>query len=113
MITRNVGRCTAATRGGGTSEQDVKKVRGMETKQEWYRAGHDVYTDGFHKLVRLVPHLVTPKSKRIKRYIYGLALQIRTMVAAIEITIIQSVVQKAGMLTDEAIRNGALKKITK
>ncbi|GKE76467.1 hypothetical protein Tco_1542587, partial [Tanacetum coccineum] len=60
----------------------------------------------------LVPHLVTPKNKRIKRYIYGLALQIRAMVAATEPTIIQSVVLKAGMLTDEAIRNGPLKKNT-
>ncbi|GKC86828.1 hypothetical protein Tco_1147477 [Tanacetum coccineum] len=31
------------------------------------------YTDRFHELARLVPHLVTPKSKRIERYVYGLA----------------------------------------
>ncbi|GKB32109.1 putative reverse transcriptase domain-containing protein [Tanacetum coccineum] len=37
---------------------------------------------------------------------------IRVMVAATEPTIIQSDVQKVGMLTDGAIRNGALKKIT-
>ncbi|GKB78646.1 reverse transcriptase domain-containing protein [Tanacetum coccineum] len=47
-------------------------------------AGHAVYTDRFHKLARLVPHLVTPESKNIKRYMYGLALQIRGMVAATE-----------------------------
>ncbi|GKE90376.1 putative reverse transcriptase domain-containing protein, partial [Tanacetum coccineum] len=35
------------------------------------------------------------------------------MVAATEPITIQSAVQKAGMLTDEAIRNGALKKVTK
>ncbi|GJV78445.1 reverse transcriptase domain-containing protein [Tanacetum coccineum] len=39
--------------------------------------------------------------------------KIRAMVAAIEPTTIQSVVLKAGMLTDEAIRNGSLKKNTK
>nr|GEZ34895.1 reverse transcriptase domain-containing protein [Tanacetum cinerariifolium] len=61
----------------------------------------------------LVPHLVTPENKIIKRYIYGLALQIRAMVAATEPTTIQSVVQKARMLADEAIKNGALKKIIK
>ncbi|GKB04120.1 putative reverse transcriptase domain-containing protein [Tanacetum coccineum] len=61
---------------------------------------------------KLVPHLVTPESKRIKRYIYGLAPQIRTMVAATKPTKIQSVVQKVRMLTDEEIRNEALKKIT-
>ncbi|GJV51600.1 putative reverse transcriptase domain-containing protein [Tanacetum coccineum] len=29
-------------------------------------AGHAAYTDRFHKLARLVPHLVTPKGKRIE-----------------------------------------------
>nr|GEW11174.1 putative reverse transcriptase domain-containing protein [Tanacetum cinerariifolium] len=30
-------------------------------------AGHAAYTDRFHELARLVPHLVTPKSRKIKR----------------------------------------------
>ncbi|GJV90716.1 hypothetical protein Tco_1538529 [Tanacetum coccineum] len=75
-------------------------------------AGHAAYTDRFHELARLVPHLVTLENKRIKRYIYGLAPQIRAIVAATKLTKIQSVVLKAGMLTDEAIRNGSLKKST-
>ncbi|GJV82499.1 reverse transcriptase domain-containing protein [Tanacetum coccineum] len=37
------------------------------------------YTDQFHELARLVPHLVTPESKRIERCIYGLAPQIYRM----------------------------------
>ncbi|GJR86341.1 hypothetical protein Tco_0210352 [Tanacetum coccineum] len=53
-------------------------------------AGHAAYTDRFHKLARLI----------------------RIMVAATKPTIIQSDVLKDEMLTDEAIRNGALKKIT-
>ncbi|GJX85976.1 hypothetical protein Tco_0336750 [Tanacetum coccineum] len=48
----------------------------------------------------------------IERYIYGLAPHIRVMVAATEPTTIQSVVLKAGMLTDEAIRSGSLKNNT-
>ncbi|GJX14072.1 hypothetical protein Tco_0205830 [Tanacetum coccineum] len=32
----------------------------------------------------LVPHLVTPKSRKIERYVYGLAPQTREMVAATE-----------------------------
>ncbi|GJZ29952.1 putative reverse transcriptase domain-containing protein [Tanacetum coccineum] len=36
------------------------------------RVGHAAYTDRFHELARLVPHLVTPENKRIERYIYGL-----------------------------------------
>ncbi|GKC72535.1 hypothetical protein Tco_1118418 [Tanacetum coccineum] len=55
---------------------------------------------------KLVPHLVTPKNKRIERYIYGLASQIRGMVAATEPITIQRVVQKAGTLTDKAVRMG-------
>ncbi|GJT80506.1 putative reverse transcriptase domain-containing protein, partial [Tanacetum coccineum] len=30
-------------------------------------AGHAAYTDRFHELARLVPHLVTPKSRKIER----------------------------------------------
>ncbi|GKC88014.1 putative reverse transcriptase domain-containing protein [Tanacetum coccineum] len=75
-------------------------------------AGHATYTDRFHELTRLVTHLVTLENKRIKRYIYGLAPQIRAMVAATEPTTIQSDILKAGMLTDEGIRNGSLKKNT-
>nr|GEW30864.1 putative reverse transcriptase domain-containing protein [Tanacetum cinerariifolium] len=37
----------------------------------WYHAmvgaGHAAYTDRFHELSRLVPHLVTPKGKKIER----------------------------------------------
>ncbi|GKD29289.1 hypothetical protein Tco_1240067 [Tanacetum coccineum] len=36
-------------------------------------AGHAAYTDRFHELARLVPHLVTPESMMIERYMYGLA----------------------------------------
>nr|GEU77506.1 hypothetical protein [Tanacetum cinerariifolium] len=45
-------------------------------------------------------------------YIYGLSPQICGMVAATEPTTIQSIVLKFGVLTDEAIRNGSLKKNT-
>ncbi|GJT21863.1 reverse transcriptase domain-containing protein [Tanacetum coccineum] len=72
-------------------------------------AGHSAYTNRFHKLARLFPHLVTPKTKRIKRYIYGLAPQIRGMVAATKPRTIQHAILKAKVLTDEAVRNGSLK----
>ncbi|GJZ37286.1 hypothetical protein Tco_0583477 [Tanacetum coccineum] len=92
------------------------EIKKLET-EFWYhamiRAGHVAYTDRLNELSRLVPYLVTPKNKRIERYIYDLAPPILAMVAATEQTTIQSAVLKAGMLTDEAIRNGALKKISK
>ncbi|GJR58651.1 putative reverse transcriptase domain-containing protein [Tanacetum coccineum] len=77
------------------------------------RAGHAAYTDRFHELARLVPHLVSPESRKIKRYVYGLALQIYGMVAVTEPKTIQKVVQISGALTNEAIRNGSIKKVAK
>ncbi|GJR29448.1 putative reverse transcriptase domain-containing protein [Tanacetum coccineum] len=56
-------------------------------------AGHAVYTDRFHELARLVPHLVTPDSRMVKRYVYGLAPQIRRMVATTKPKTIQKAVQ--------------------
>ncbi|GKD07459.1 putative reverse transcriptase domain-containing protein, partial [Tanacetum coccineum] len=60
-----------------------------------------------------VPHLATLETKRIERHIYVLAPQIRGMVAATEPPMIQSAILKAGVLTDEAVRNGLLKRTGK
>ncbi|GKB86803.1 putative ribonuclease H-like domain-containing protein [Tanacetum coccineum] len=77
------------------------------------RAGHAAYTGRFHELARLVPYLVTPKSMMIKRYVYDLASQIRGMVAATEPKTIQKAMHISGALTDEAVKNGSIKKIEK
>ncbi|GJZ18153.1 putative reverse transcriptase domain-containing protein [Tanacetum coccineum] len=71
-------------------------------------AGHSAYTDRFYELARLVPYLVTPETKRIERYIYGLASKIRRMVAATKPPTIQIAILKDRVLTDEAVRNGSL-----
>ncbi|GJV01760.1 putative reverse transcriptase domain-containing protein [Tanacetum coccineum] len=76
-------------------------------------AGHAAYTDRFHELAKLVPHLVTPESRMIERYVYGFAPQIRGMVAATEPKTTQKAVQISGALTDEAVRNGTIKKVVK
>nr|GEV16680.1 hypothetical protein [Tanacetum cinerariifolium] len=91
----------------------IRKTRNYVLKLRYGRGWPCAYIDRFHELARLVPYLVTPKNKRIERYIYGLVLQIRRMMAAMEPTIIQKAMQKAGTLTDEAIGNGSLKKNTK
>ncbi|GKD78156.1 reverse transcriptase domain-containing protein [Tanacetum coccineum] len=64
----------------------------------------------FHELAKLVPHLVTPESSRIKRYIAGLAPKIRGMLRATQPTTIQNAILRAGILTDEAISCGTLTK---
>ncbi|GKB84704.1 putative reverse transcriptase domain-containing protein [Tanacetum coccineum] len=76
-------------------------------------AGHAAYTDRFHELARLVPHLVTPESRMIERYVYGLAPQIHRMVTATEPKTIQKDVHISGALTNEAVRNGSIKKAEK
>nr|GEW77143.1 putative reverse transcriptase domain-containing protein [Tanacetum cinerariifolium] len=72
------------------------KMQNLETEL-WNHvmvgAGHAAYNDRFHKLARLVSHFVTPKSKKIKRYVYGLASQICEMVAAMEPKTMQKAVE--------------------
>ncbi|GJR06499.1 reverse transcriptase domain-containing protein, partial [Tanacetum coccineum] len=109
---------------GGMSWEDFKtltreefcpsnEIQKLETElwnHAMVRAGHAAYTDRFHELARLVLHLVTLEGKKIKRYVYGLASQIQGMVAATEPKTIQKAVQIAGTLTDEALRNGSIKR---
>nr|GEV56550.1 hypothetical protein [Tanacetum cinerariifolium] len=76
-------------------------------------ASHAAYTDRFHELARLVPHLVTPESRKIERYVYGLAPRICKMVAATKPKTIQKVMQIFGALADEAVRNRSVKKVEK
>nr|GEU53731.1 reverse transcriptase domain-containing protein [Tanacetum cinerariifolium] len=109
---------------GCSIDQKVKYTEGsfMGKALTWWNslirtlsqeAGHLAYTDRFHELAWLVPHLVTTKSRMIKRYVYGLSLQIHGMVVATEPKTIQKVVQISGSLTDEAVRNGSIKKFEK
>nr|GEZ29267.1 putative reverse transcriptase domain-containing protein [Tanacetum cinerariifolium] len=77
------------------------------------QGGHAAYTDRFHELARLVSYLVTPESRKIDRYVYGLAPQIYGMVAATKPKTVQNAVQIFGALTDETVRNGSIKKVKK
>ncbi|GJS34806.1 putative reverse transcriptase domain-containing protein [Tanacetum coccineum] len=67
-------------------------------------AGHATYTGRFYELARLIPHLVTLKSRKIKRYVYGLAPQIRGMwPRQVKEPIYAEVVQISGCTDVEAI----------
>nr|GEX29139.1 hypothetical protein [Tanacetum cinerariifolium] len=61
----------------------------------------------------VTPHLVTPESRKIEWYVDGLTPQIRGMVAATKPKTIQKAVQISSALTDEAVRNGSIKKVEK
>ncbi|GKA93418.1 putative reverse transcriptase domain-containing protein, partial [Tanacetum coccineum] len=74
-------------------------------------AGHATYIDRFHKLARLVPHLVTPKSRMIERYVMPSSHKNHGLVAATEPKTMQKAVQISGALTYEVVRNGIIKKV--
>ncbi|GJT11016.1 hypothetical protein Tco_0858058 [Tanacetum coccineum] len=91
----------------------MQKLESKLWNHAMVRAGHAAYTNRFHELARLVPHLVTSETWMIERYAYGLAPQIRRMVAATEPKTIQKAVQISSALTDEAVRNESIKKVEK
>ncbi|GKE12658.1 putative reverse transcriptase domain-containing protein, partial [Tanacetum coccineum] len=92
---------------------EMQKLESKLWNHAMVGAGHAAYTDRFHELARLIPYLVNPESRMIDRYVYGLASQIRKMVAATEPKTIQKAVKISGALTDEAVRNGSIKKVEK
>nr|GFB04913.1 hypothetical protein [Tanacetum cinerariifolium] len=65
---------------------EMKKLETELWNHAMVGGGHAAYTDRFHELARLVPHLVTQK----------------------ELKTIQKAIQIAGTLTDEAFRNGSI-----
>ncbi|GJR84772.1 reverse transcriptase domain-containing protein [Tanacetum coccineum] len=63
---------------------EIEKLEGEFWNHSMVGVDHAGYTDRFHELAKLVPHLVTPEAK--------------------------PVILTAGILTDEAVRNGTLAK---
>ncbi|GKC18157.1 hypothetical protein Tco_1014939 [Tanacetum coccineum] len=89
---------------------EIEKLENEFWNHKMVGANHAAYTDRFHELAKLVPYLVTPESSRIKRYIVGLAPEIRGMLRATQPTTIQNAILRAGILTDEAVSCGTLTK---
>ncbi|GKB33572.1 putative reverse transcriptase domain-containing protein [Tanacetum coccineum] len=89
---------------------EIEKLEGEFWNHSMVGADHAGYTNRFHKLAKLVPHLVTPEAKRVTRYINGLPSQIRRMLRATQPATIQAAILTAGILTDEAVRSGTLAK---
>ncbi|GKB01502.1 putative reverse transcriptase domain-containing protein, partial [Tanacetum coccineum] len=89
---------------------DMEKLENEFWNHTMVGANHVAYIDRFHELAKLVPHLVTPESSRIKRYIHRLAPQICGMLWETHSTTIQSAILMVGILTDEAIRCRTLTK---
>nr|GEW66146.1 putative reverse transcriptase domain-containing protein [Tanacetum cinerariifolium] len=78
QVTTNVNNANRECGNSGNNRCSYKNFTSCNPKEFYGKGGanHVAYTDRFHELAKLVPHLVTPKSSRIKRYINGLAPQI-------------------------------------
>ncbi|KAI3704519.1 hypothetical protein L1987_74741 [Smallanthus sonchifolius] len=74
--------------------------------------GDDVagYTDRFNELASLVPHMVTPEYKKVERYLWGLAPQIRSLVTSSNPMDAKSAITLAFKLRDNAVRDGLFEK---
>ncbi|GJY23890.1 putative reverse transcriptase domain-containing protein [Tanacetum coccineum] len=89
---------------------EMEKLESEFWNYKMVGANYTGYTDRFHELAKLVPHLVTLESSRIKRYLAGLAPKIRGMLRATQPTTFQSMILRVGILTDEAVSSGTLTK---
>ncbi|GJR29246.1 putative reverse transcriptase domain-containing protein [Tanacetum coccineum] len=92
------------TAGSFVGSHEMQNLESKLWNHTMVGACHVAYTDRFHELARLVPHLVTPESRMIERYVYDLASQIHGMVTAMEPkTITNGLVQIFGCPDDEAV----------
>ncbi|KAD2805506.1 hypothetical protein E3N88_38883 [Mikania micrantha] len=62
------------------------------------------YTTRFHELCILVPHMVTPLSRKIEKYIEGLPLVIRGNVMGSNRTTLETAIHLSATLTEEYIK---------
>nr|GFC20413.1 reverse transcriptase domain-containing protein [Tanacetum cinerariifolium] len=78
---------------------EMQKLENKLWNHAMVEAGHVAYTDRFHELATLVPHLVTLESRKIDRNGGNNEAKDNPKGRAV-----------AGTLTDEAFRNGSIKK---
>lgn len=66
------------------------------------------YTTRFKELSLLVPHLVTPLSRAIEKYICGLPMQIQDTVLGRNPTMLEDAIRLAATLSDNHVKAGTL-----
>src|ERR1044071_9266854 len=72
------------------------------------------YNTRYHELSILVPHMVTPVSRAIEKYIEGLPDLIQDVVTGSRPTTVEEAIQLAASLTDNHVNKGNLvRKVTK
>ncbi|KAI3797918.1 hypothetical protein L1987_33182 [Smallanthus sonchifolius] len=68
------------------------------------------YTTRFHELSLLVPHMVTPLSRCIEKYIEGLPRQIQDTVLGRNLATLEDAIRLSATLTDNHVKVGTLTK---
>nr|GEU32841.1 reverse transcriptase domain-containing protein [Tanacetum cinerariifolium] len=58
-------------------DDEIQKLESKFWNHKMVGSDTDGYTARFYELARLVPHMVTPESQRVNRYIWGLAPKIK------------------------------------
>nr|GEU44116.1 hypothetical protein [Tanacetum cinerariifolium] len=91
-------------------DDEVQKLESEFWKHKMVGSDIDGYTTRFYELARLVPHMVTPESQCVNRYIRGLAHEIKAHVTSSKPTTIQGAVSMANHLTTDGIKDGLFKK---
>ncbi|KAI3717497.1 hypothetical protein L1987_69148 [Smallanthus sonchifolius] len=69
---------------------------------------NEAYNNRFHELSTLVPHMVTPLSRQIDRYIGGLPHQVRGTVMGSNPATLEAAIRLAASLTDDLVKEGIL-----
>nr|GFA19151.1 putative reverse transcriptase domain-containing protein [Tanacetum cinerariifolium] len=92
------------------TDDEVEKLESEFWNHKMVGSDIDGYTARFHELARLVPHMVTPESQRVNRYIRGSAPEIKAHVTSSQPATIQGAVSMANRLTIDGIKDGIFKK---
>ena len=71
---------------------------------------NSTYTSSFHELSLLVPHLVTPLSRRIDKYLGGLPIQIQYTVLGRDPKTLVDAIALAATLSEDHVKAGTLTK---
>ncbi|KAD3337196.1 hypothetical protein E3N88_32716 [Mikania micrantha] len=85
----------------------------MKLESEFWNLKQDsgenlAYTNRHHELSLLVPHMVTPLSRAIEKYISGLPMQIQDTCYGSKPTTLEDAIRLAATLTDNHVRAGTL-----
>ncbi|GJT61028.1 hypothetical protein Tco_1004561 [Tanacetum coccineum] len=92
-------------------DDEIQKLESEFWNHKMVGSDIDGYTARFHELARLVPHMVTPDSQRVNRYIRGLAPEIKPHVTSSEPATVQGAVSMANRLNTDDIKDGLFKKM--